>query len=382
MTVLHICGDFILSKVHISLYREIDNLGIRQIIYVPINYSNRNREKIEYDFKVNGSKIIYSKPLSKIHRFLYGWKISCLVKDIESHLDVSTVDIIHSSLLCNEGAIAYELSRKYNKKFISAVRNTDMNDYFRIFKWRIPYFKKIAKAAEQLVFISPTYKDRFCQIFGDKLRTVISEKSQVIYNGVNSYYLQNLSKPHSVVNNPVIIVTAGAFLPNKNLHGLISATDILINRGVELKLLLVGNNLATNNSSEDYSKRIVEMANSRSWIEVLDAQPKEKLCEIYRRSDIFALVSFHETFGLSYVEALSQGLPIVYTKDEGFDNVFPEGFVGKSAYADNPETIADSILNIISNYQQITSNVDNVDFDVFAWEKIAKRYIQLYSSLL
>lgn len=382
MTVLHICGDFILSKVHISLFSELDNLGIKQIVYVPVNYSNRNRKKTEYNFKVNGSRIIYSKPLKKLHRFLYGLKISSLVRELESLIDVSDVDIIHSSLLCNEGAVAYELSRKYNKKFISSVRNTDMNDYFRIFKWRIPYFKKIAKAAERLVFISPTYKDRFCQLFDNQLRNILSEKSNVVYNGVDPYYLQNQSRPNSLIANPVRIVTAGAFLPNKNLHGLILAADILKKRGIDLRLCLIGNNLATNNSNENYSKRILEMAKSRNWVEVLDAQPKEKLCEIYIQSDIFALISFHETFGLSYVEALSQGLPIVYTKGEGFDNVFNDGYVGKPAIADNPESIADSISDVISNYDQMTENIAKIDFEQFAWNAIAKRYKQLYLSLL
>lgn len=38
--------------------------------------------------------------------------------------------------------------------------------------------------------------------------------------------------------------------------------------------------------------------------------------------------SHKETFGLVYAEAMSQGLPIIYTKNQGFDGQFPDGYVG------------------------------------------------------
>ena len=38
--------------------------------------------------------------------------------------------------------------------------------------------------------------------------------------------------------------------------------------------------------------------------------------------------SFPETFGLVYVEAMSQGLPIIYTKGQGIDGYFEDGKVG------------------------------------------------------
>ena len=33
MKVLHICRDFVGSKVHSELYKHLDNLGLEQIVY-------------------------------------------------------------------------------------------------------------------------------------------------------------------------------------------------------------------------------------------------------------------------------------------------------------------------------------------------------------
>lgn len=44
---------------------------------------------------------------------------------------------------------------------------------------------------------------------------------------------------------------------------------------------------------------------------------KTKIIDVYRDSDIFVMPSKFETFGLVYVEALTQGLHLIYTKGQG-----------------------------------------------------------------
>ena len=44
---------------------------------------------------------------------------------------------------------------------------------------------------------------------------------------------------------------------------------------------------------------------------------KSELLGIYRSSSIFIMPSTGETFGLVYIEALSQSLPVIYTKGDG-----------------------------------------------------------------
>ncbi len=71
---------------------------------------------------------------------------------------------------------------------------------------------------------------------------------------------------------------------------------------------------------------------------------KEKLLEIYRQCDVLVVPSFRESFGLIYVEALTQGLPVVYTKGQGFDGNFEDGHIGYSIQPESPESIAEAIL--------------------------------------
>ena len=108
-----------------------------------------------------------------------------------------------------------------------------------------------------------------------------------------------------------------------------------------------------------------------------------ELIEEMRSSDIFVMVSSPETFGLVYVEALSQGLPIVYAKGQGFDGFYDDGLVGYPAVAGNVESIASALKFVMDNYPSMTSRIINLPLDEdFNWPNIAAKYMDLYNEIL
>lgn len=106
---------------------------------------------------------------------------------------------------------------------------------------------------------------------------------------------------------------------------------------------------------------------------------KEKLSEVFRTHSLFAMPSIHETFGLVYIEALSQNIPVIYTKGQGIDRLFNDS-VGIGV---NPLSVDDitqamkTILSTPDNY-----NNTSIDFDVFNWNSIAKKYMGYYSEII
>ena len=67
-----------------------------------------------------------------------------------------------------------------------------------------------------------------------------------------------------------------------------------------------------------------------------------------------------ETFGLVYAEAMSQGLPVIYTRGQGFDGQFEEGEVGYSVDCKDKKEISMKIIDIINNYDVISRNAINL----------------------
>jgi len=105
---------------------------------------------------------------------------------------------------------------------------------------------------------------------------------------------------------------------------------------------------------------------------------KEELIKHYRDSDIFVMPSKRETFGLVYAEAMSQALPIVFSRGQGFDGQFPEGEVGYSVKYNSPTEVADRIEQILNNYDAISQRALSSS-ERYRWFYIAREYAKLYS---
>ena len=78
---------------------------------------------------------------------------------------------------------------------------------------------------------------------------------------------------------------------------------------------------------------------------------------------------------------MSQGLPVIYTKDQGFDCQFEEGLVGLHSSSINLLEIKNVILQVAENHKSMSNNASKL-VSKFNWESIAKKYELIYSELL
>jgi len=85
-------------------------------------------------------------------------------------------------------------------------------------------------------------------------------------------------------------------------------------------------------------------------------QPQERLTELYSVSDVFVMPSRAEPFGLAALEAMACGLPVVGTSAGGLDDIItPE--VGRLVPVDNPLTLADGIMEILTLGELLKSDM-------------------------
>lgn len=378
MHILHIANSYGGTSVYTNMITALDKLGIRQTVFVPLNPQNHDRVgKKMIGFEVKESKIIYNTNLKGYHKYLYGMKISTIVKAIEKEVDVKSVTLCHAGTLLSDGAVAYELKRKYGIPYISAVRITDLGKYYKKYFWLRGYFRKIVDSASKLVFISPSHKELFLKY--NTFAGTNQKKLEVIQNGIDQYFIDNLSHKDEHKGDEFKVVYASAFMERKGLREIIEACKILIDKGYKIKLDGVGEGLPFRKESPEYVEQIKQQEQQYDWLTITRHQPKEEIVKILRSSDIFAMPSKGETFGLVYVEALSQGLPVLYGKNEGFDGYFNDGEIGYAAIPLNVSDTADKLELIIKNYNNILNNISKCDIDkAFCWDVIVKKYFEIY----
>lgn len=120
-------------------------------------------------------------------------------------------------------------------------------------------------------------------------------------------------------------------------------------------------------------------------IKFVGHQTQARLAELYSVSDVFAMPSRAEPFGLAALEALACGLPVVGTSAGGLDDIItPE--VGRLVPVDNPFALAEGIVEILSLDGPVKSEMQQrcVRYveTYFGWAATAERTEQVYLSCL
>ena len=80
---------------------------------------------------------------------------------------------------------------------------------------------------------------------------------------------------------------------------------------------------------------------------------------------------------------MSQGTPVIYSKETGIDGYFKEGTVGFGVNVNNFnfDEWDKAISNIITNYEKISANC-LLEAKQFNWDYIAERYHGIYKKFL
>ena len=370
--ILHLINDYAGSQVYQQLISNLDHIGLHQKVYTGI----RRNELIGRNnivFKSSAEEIMYSVILNNhIDRFFYKRKIYKISQDVKSKVDIDDATIIHAHTWFSDGGVAYKLSKETGKPFVITVRNTDLNIFYKYMFHLRSYGFKILKAAERIVFISEAYFRRFEAIVGDDQYGLLT-KSVIIHNGVDNFWLENAGvKVRLKKAIPFNLLYVGRFTKGKNLINLIKAVILLNKHRHTVSLNLVGGG---GNDEQNVISLIEQTSHVNYKGEIKD---KQKLLNIYKNNDIFVMPSRGETFGLVYVEALLQGLPILYTHNEGIDGVYSG--VGEAVSNFHAEEIANKLKTLIDNYDSYMFDISTIQAN-HNWGTIANRYIKLYQEI-
>lgn len=174
------------------------------------------------------------------------------------------------------------------------------------------------------------------------------------------------------------IMYAGNVKPHKNLERLIDAFVAVRRRGFgDLGLLLTGNEV----SRYAILRRAVHRHNLRKHVRFLGYQTVETLAVLYRLADVFVFPSLYEGFGLSPLEAIASGTPVVASNVSSLPEV-----LGDAAVLIDPreaDSIADGITRALGD--------DALRADLrrkglaragrFSWDKSVQQVRRIYEEI-
>lgn len=369
INILHICVNFnnpLYDKLIINLSRS----NIHQQVIYPIK-SFRNADLEKY-LRKKSYRVDYLKLHPLTVRLFYLYKLILIYKFINKVVDISTISIVHAHTLFSDGGVAMLLSRYKKTKYIVTIRETD----FKIIKYK-PWLRiigrKILRNSSKIICISPNLQRKLLKYYKDPS---IKGKIQIIPNGIDEQFFLGKDTgggEKKVDSKRIKLLYVGTFIPRKNVRKII---NFVLRYNDYYSLTLVGGG---GQNAENYDRLLLHSESIRYTGKIKN---RTDLINAYNNCDVFIMISENETFGQVYLEAMSQGKPVIYSNGTGIDNFFEKGLIGcKIDLRDYSEEVLHKKISFIkNNYKSISTRCIHESKE-FRWDTISKSYVKLYSAI-
>lgn len=187
---------------------------------------------------------------------------------------------------------------------------------------------------------------------------------------------QELRLSYGVQPEQALILYVGRLSPEKNLEALGEAFLLLEDRYPgRYALMFVG--------SGPSLPDVLRMCDEHDNINYAGYQTIETgLADLYASADIFVQPSPNETFGLSPMEALASGLPVIAVHGGAVQEILPD-FGHQLAEAYNPPDLAGKIARMHQKmYDGIHDDIRKYSLNYHSWERTYDRIFKLYQNLI
>jgi colanic acid/amylovoran biosynthesis glycosyltransferase len=147
-------------------------------------------------------------------------------------------------------------------------------------------------------------------------------------------------------NGPLRILCVATLYPEKNHAGLLRACGLLMQRGVDFKLDLVGrDDLGLRNELEDIasSEGIVDRVQFQGGVDHGEIQA------FYGAADVCILTSHVEGVPVTLMEAMSSGVPVVGPRITGVPELVKDGETGLLVDPGDEQAIADALARLAND---------------------------------
>ncbi len=281
-----------------------------------------------------------------------GWTTAFpTVGELKKNFQAEKIDIVHILLPMSGALVALRAARALNLKIVAHSHSQPENLFMDMPKMIQPILGRIWNRylawvyAQAELIIYPTE-------FGYKLLHHLTKKDKsfaVISNGVNidRYKIKVIGDFYQRFNIPedtIKIIYVGRLFPEKSIDTLIKALPYIIKEYPKIHVMLAGMGHV-----RPKLEKLVQDLNLKKYVTFLGLVSDEDKILAYNAGDIFVSPSFAELEGMTVLEAMACGKPVVIpnaTMNAAKFFIKDNGFLFESK---NHKDLACQILKLINN---------------------------------
>ncbi|MEK7572105.1 MAG: glycosyltransferase [Patescibacteria group bacterium] len=181
------------------------------------------------------------------------------------------------------------------------------------------------------------------------------------------------------------LLFVGRIEPLKGVDVLLYAIKILLTRAPHLRICLAIVGGDTTGATETWSEELKRLEKIRrllgieAAVKFIGQKKHAELPLYYNAADIVVMPSHYEAFGMTALEAMACGTPVITTDATGVSGLLDKQHASLVTSANNPIMLASKIKHLLCNqdeYQKVSREVYAQVQDL-SWEKVAERFAAL-----
>jgi len=207
----------------------------------------------------------------------------------------------------------------------------------------------------------------------EECRLMTSRPVYLIPNGIES----EIKKCSKRSNREITITTVARLTKKKGVLDLIDIAVPLIRKYGNVRFLIIGDGPLRGK----IEKRIRKL-NISQYFHFTGEISRDKVLYLLEHSDIFILPSRKEAFGISILEAMSRGVPVVARDHSGVSDIVIHGKTG--FLANYNREIVSYIEKLIQN-PELGKSISNEAMKIlqrYSWEHIVRKVEKVYRRVI
>lgn len=244
-------------------------------------------------------------------------------------------------------------------------------------------------AADQVIVSSPPEKETILEQYGFE-----EERVSVISPGVDWTDLVPQDKKemralHHLPQEGKMLLCLGRMTRSKGYHHAIRALSWLKEQYSEPVYLVICGGSAESASKEEteYRQHLHQVARElqlENDVFFLPAIPHNRVAELYSAADIFVMSSENEPFGLTVLESMIMGVPVVSSNTGGPAFLIQHNFTGSLVTIYNPRRVAHYIYSYFKDpffARRVVQNAQSFAKSEFQWGSQAQKFAEVYKQV-
>jgi glycosyltransferase involved in cell wall biosynthesis len=207
-----------------------------------------------------------------------------------------------------------------------------------------------------------------------------ADRIRVIPNPISAPMLKAALQFERNGQSEQVVLYTGRLSPVKGIETLLAAAKLVHDQNPGITFVLAGP-WQMPQSPETYGLELNQKSvNGVRWV---GPQDVNGLIDWYKRSSLFAMPSYYESFGISMVEAMAFGLPVVASDGGATSELIGNNGCGSLVPKLDPKAFADAIIRLISTKEASHENgiIARSAVQKFHPQRIAADTIELYQAV-